>query len=399
MEKGKKTRHAGIYRLPDGRWRLRIAVTHPTTRKQVERAAVLAAALSLDDALAEQLRQREALRAELRQENQPPPRSQTTVADYALQWFEQRATRLKRSTCDRYEDAIGQHILPFLGECAIVTLTRADVERWVAWVESRTVPSRRPTDGPPKPYSQETLQGWWRILREILCDAAADLAFPDPTARVRGPRSKRKKTREQRTLTPDQVVSLLDAVQRDHQRWYAEVYVAVYTGLRVGEIHALRWEHLNPESQVMSIQEAVWYQHRDTTKGDAPREVAMPPAMWAVLQEHKLRLELDGHPGLSGGLVFPSDVGKPRFGSSLAKVLEAAGQAAKLPMRVTPQVLRRSFNTNMVRLGVDRLALRSQMGHTTEAMTERYAHFDPGVKVAAVTKLIEAGQGSKGEAE
>ena len=52
-----------------------------------------------------------------------------------------------------------------------------------------------------------------------------------------------------------------------------------------------------------------------------------------------------------------------------------------------PQVLRRTFNTLMVEAGVDRIVLRSQMGHCSEEMTERYAGVSVEAKLAAVRRL------------
>ena len=51
------------------------------------------------------------------------------------------------------------------------------------------------------------------------------------------------------------------------------------------------------------------------------------------------------------------------------------------------KVLRRSFNTNMVRAGVDRIVLRSIMGHTTEALTARYYGASEADKAGAVSRL------------
>ena len=62
---------------------------------------------------------------------------------------------------------------------------------------------------------------------------------------------------------------------------------------------------------------------------------------------------------------------------------------------MTPQVLRRTFNTLLVHAGVDRIVLRSQMGHTSEEMTRRYASVDIGAKHDAVTRLVALTQGGE----
>ena len=103
------------------------------------------------------------------------------------------------------------------------------------------------------------------------------------------------------------------------------------------------------------------------------------------------------HCGLKSGLVFPSDFGTHRTPQSLYESLGVAVEAAGIKIHVTPQVLRRTFNTLMMLSGTDRIALRAIMGHSSEEMTRRYAGINLDVKQAAVTRLFgEAGP--KGQA-
>ena len=93
------------------------------------------------------------------------------------------------------------------------------------------------------------------------------------------------------------------------------------------------------------------------------------------------------HPGLKRGLLFPPDRGAYRSPESLHKPLARAAVAAGVPIKVGPLVLRRSFNTLMLLGDVDRIVLRSQMGHCSEEMTQRYAGVPVEAKLAAVVDL------------
>ncbi|MCB9529326.1 MAG: tyrosine-type recombinase/integrase [Myxococcales bacterium] len=88
-------------------------------------------------------------------------------------------------------------------------------------------------------------------------------------------------------------------------------------------------------------------------------------------------------------LVFPSRVGTYRGPEALLKPLAEAAQRARVGQRVTSQVLRRTFNTLMLKAGVDRTVVRSQMGHCSEAMTSRYAGVSVKEKREAVERLEE----------
>ena len=112
------------------------------------------------------------------------------------------------------------------------------------------------------------------------------------------------------------------------------------------------------------------------------------PKLAELLQLQRQTLVRTQHRGLKSGLVFPSDTGGHRSANSLYDALELAVEAAKIDLHVTPQVLRRTFNTLMMLAGTDRIALRAIMGHTSEEMTRRYSGVGLDVKRAAVTKLF-----------
>ena len=92
-------------------------------------------------------------------------------------------------------------------------------------------------------------------------------------------------------------------------------------------------------------------------------------------------------------LVFPSRAGTYRTPDSLYGPLAAGAARAGIRQHVTPQVLRRTFNTLLLEAGVDRTVLRSQMGHCSEQMTSRYA----GVSIEAKREAVGRLEGKDGE--
>ena len=119
------------------------------------------------------------------------------------------------------------------------------------------------------------------------------------------------------------------------------------------------------------------WRNRPTATGHQPASNPAERARRAPAQSERQLAER--RPGFDSGLLFPSLTGGYRGPESLHKPLRKAAAAAGVPIRVGPLVLRRTFNTLMLQSGVDRIVLRSQMGHCSEQMTERYA----GVPVAA----------------
>lgn len=363
----KKTEHIGVYRLDEGRWLLKATKRDPKTNKRVAREKVLEAvtieeAVMARDALFEQLT------GALEEEpvtQQPRP---TTVADYAELWIERKAVRLRPGVVDHYLDILGKWILPLLGPKAVSSITRADIETWVAWVERQK--SRR-----EQAYARDTLSGWWRVLCNFIRDAAADFDIPDPTRRIRPPTSQVRNVSEHRSLSAEQLRKLLSTVEQLFPKWYVEVYLIAFTGMRPSELYGLKWADIDFDRGVANLVRSVDARRdiENPPKTGNPREVALTAEMKALLEGHKKQLILDEHPGVEGDLVFPSATGGYRGSAALLNLLRLARRAAGIPVTVGPKTMRKTFITLAALAGHDRLAIRANVGHCDEEMTERYA--------------------------
>lgn len=169
---------------------------------------------------------------------------------------------------------------------------------------------------------------------------------------------------------------------------YAEIVTLAYTGMRIGELYGLEWQDVDLAGRTLKIRRAVWRKQVASTKTDAPREVPLPSIVVDVLKTHRAQQVAEQHPGLAAGIVFPSDAGERRYGSSLRKPMALLQEHLGFEVRITPQVLRRTFNTLMLEAHVDRIVLRSIMGHSDESMTQRYAGVRPDLKLQAIDRVF-----------
>ncbi|MGM0578998.1 MAG: tyrosine-type recombinase/integrase [Myxococcota bacterium] len=382
-----KTRHPGVYRRDkDGVFVAYVGVR--VEGKTKFRTSTLPAGATVEDAVREAARLRQAIRVEA-QTPMPHPQATSrvhdvrTVEDYGHQWLDAKKARLKPSAYQHYEHTVMKRILPWLGHLGIDDVCRGALESWVAWAEGQ-----RKANGDP--YSQDTLRTWWRPLKTMMSDLAADFGIPDPTRRVRPPESHAPRVREEATLTVEELGEFLGAVKQLSPNRYAEVATLAWTGMRAGELYGLKWECVDFHAERIVIQRSVSKgELTETTKTKAARVVPMYAELVAVLQEHRQDLLKQQHRGLQSGLVFPAQTGGVRTPQSLKKVFVLAREATGLSVRVGPQVLRRTFNTLMVQAGVDRITLRAMMGHTSEAMTERYAGVSLDAKRAALAAVMD----------
>lgn len=370
----------GIRKRPDGGWAIRTSATDPKTGNVVFKKATLPAGTTMQEAR----RVREQLKAEIRVGRGPTRQvATTTLADYSEQWLERAATRLKASTLNNYVGALSYRVLPVMGEYRLAMITRSDVDAWARDAETQTA-----DDGTL--YSTDTVRSWWRVLLQLLRDAHAEgFIKVDPTLRVAPPATGERHRRERRTLSVMELGDLLKAAETRVPERFAEIATLAWTGMRIGELYALTWEDVDVSGGRIWVRRSVWRGAVGTTKTAAEREVPLSELLGRILEDHRRMQIREQVPGLDTGLVFPSTVGTYRTSCALRKPLEFAAEAAQIEQHVSPQVLRRTWNTLLVSAGVDRIVVRSMLGHSSEEMTERYSGVRLERKKEAVARLSD----------
>jgi integrase len=172
-----------------------------------------------------------------------------------------------------------------------------------------------------------------------------------------------------------------------------------HTGLRVGEFIGLEWSDidLGHHRETVTVRRTV-YPVKGTfsvssPKSGKPRTVPLNASAVRALNELASLLHPGKEPGrlpadapLGQRLVFPSSTGVYRNKTVIGNALTRACRAADL-RRVTCHALRHSFGSNLVQSGVDLYTVCRLMGHSSVAMTQRYAHLSEDGLRASARKL------------
>ena len=360
----------GLYRLEDGRIRVRTTAKDPTTGKMVERQR------TIDGDIAEARRIRTELKAEIQSRSQKP--QIITLADYAERWVERKARRWKKSTEKKCVNVLSYHVLPEIGHLSMRDIGRRDITDWIMTVEEK-----RKDDGTL--YSTDSVRGWWRVLRNMIRDAHAQgYLDEDITSRHDAPSTGVTGRQEQRTLSASQIGAVVEATRQYQPQRYAEVVTLAYTGMRVGELYGLHWEDIDLADRIIEVRRSAWKGEAMETKTGASRAVPVPDLVVEALKDHREKMIRDQHPGLEAAIVFPARHGGYRYGTSLSKPLRRVRNHLDIDVRVTPQVLRRTWNTLLVEARVDHITIRSILGHSSDQMTEHYAGVPADKKRAAI---------------
>jgi len=148
------------------------------------------------------------------------------------------------------------------------------------------------------------------------------------------------------------------------------VLLTLNTGLRRGELFNLRWEDVNVQAKVLTVQGA-------TAKSGQTRYLPLNREALAVLNTWCQQSPGDGY-------IFPGKGGQrlDNTRKSWKRLLQEAGITG-----FTWHDLRHSFASKLVMVGVSLAAVRELLGHADLTMTLRYAHLAPDHKANAVEKL------------
>jgi integrase len=192
-----------------------------------------------------------------------------TFGQVAEDWLARAEKRARAFETERI--AVRKHLIPSFGKPGLKQLSTSDVNRWIA--ERRGV------------AKASTVQRQFNTLRAIFNDAVrSGLIEKAPTQHADAIRGA---VARQRFLTIEELVALL-AVAHLEVEWLMDfVLWAVHSGMRKGEIQALKWSdvrELGAERVVINVRH---------TKSGKPRMVFATKTMREVLERQKGR-KIDG---------------------------------------------------------------------------------------------------------
>jgi integrase len=210
----------------------------------------------------------------------------------------------------------------------------------------------------------------------------------NPCTNVDLPRSSRE---EMLFLTAEEVRALAEAIDP----WYRVlVYTAAYTGLRAGELLALRWSDVDLLRGVLHVRRALKDVNGNLefgpTKSHNTRTVSLPRFLRDMLEEH-----LASRPGgTPEELVFPSRTGKPLrhnlfYRRHFKPAARAVLPAAKHGLRFHD--LRHTCASLSIAAGAHPKLISARLGHSSITITlDRYGHLFPSVEEALAEQLDAA---------
>lgn len=308
---------------------------------------------------------------------------QQTIELFLTQWLENRKGAVRIRTYERYEELVRLHILPVLGRHQLQKLTPQHIQAFY---------TKKLNEG----LSPTTVNVLHSLLHKALDDAvrlgavgrnASDAVSAPSRAHY-----------EIQPFSMEQAQQFLVAT-RGHSM-EALFVLAITTGMRRGEILALKWQDINFSQNMLQIRRIFTRQPGNRYIEAKPkteksrRSILLAPIVVTLLKQHRTRqLEAKLKAGAEWqerDLVFCTSLGTPLNPNKVVDRFKTLLKRAELP-EIRFHDLRHSAATILLSMEVHPKVVQELLGHNQISMTmDIYSHVLPTMQKDAVNKLNNA---------
>ena len=292
--------------------------------------------------------------------------------EFASQWFDSQRHGVAPRSVEDYRWGLERHLLPFFKGHRLSQITIAEVDRYRAYKVDEREKGRS-----DRPLGNRSINATITLLAQIL-----ELAFEYghiSSNPARGRRRRLKAAMPRRTwLEPEQIKPLLDATVRGLRagktmpdpRTRALFATAICTGMRAGELLALRWSEVDLSRGTITVLQS-------KTEAGSGREIDIWPELGELLVSYRQTAEHRD----AGDHVFATASGKADTRSNIAKRLKRAVTRANASLAeqaipaidsdLSPHSLRRTFASLLYLRGENPVYVMQQMGHADPKLALR----------------------------
>ena len=304
----------------------------------------------------------------------------TTLADYLNIWLQDYCKpSLSPRTLELYSYICRVHLIPTIGK---ITLTELKPQHL------QNLYSRKLSSG----LSPRTVQLCHVAIHKALKNAVRiNLLSRNVADAVQKPKIQRP---EMHPMTENDLSRFLDAAKQGN--YYTLFYTYLFTGMRRGELLAVRWSDLDLSGMQISVSRTMKYLNgvknhitfREPKSQKSRRLIALSPSNVAVLEEHRkdqeqMRESLQLPPITENDLIFTHWDGSPLLPPTVThawmKLVRKCGLKG-----IRLHDARHTHATIMLKQGVHPKIVQERLGHSTISTTlDTYSHVAPGLQEAA----------------
>jgi integrase len=302
--------------------------------------------------------------------------SKTTVAEFVRTRVDawEAGGDISARTAQRYRQLVENQVVPHIGAKLIQKLRPLDIEEWHATLRAK---GRVRGQGG---IAARTIGHAHRVLSKALKSAAKNELVTRNVAKEEAP----PKVVDTDMVIVQDVPSLVIKLPTA-RRFHVPAMVALFTGMRLGEVLALRRNRVDLGAKIAQVREALEQTKAHGVRFKPPksragrRDITLPDVLVDVLREHlKGQLELwmqlgAGRPP-EDALLFAGIGGEPPSPNAVSAAWADFAESIGMP-EVTFHALRHTHASQLIDEGVDIVTISKRLGHAKPDITLRiYAH-------------------------
>lgn len=260
----------------------------------------------------------------------PIVKSKLKVKEWIDMWLESVQSLRKPATYNQYKYLCDSHICPKIANKSVRSIKKVDVQSVI-------------TEMNKKGLSTQTMK-LAKIVMNLLFNEALENGFipSNPVIKIDIPRKQRK---ERKTLSVDEIVRIYKAMSKSRWIWSAKFMLV--TGIRRGELLALKWSDIDYSNKRIVIQRSNSDSGMGETKDADVHYVPLSGKTIEYLEKQKVMLEKEFNPILyndelkKSDLVFPNIKGKLTDPHSYYTMFSRFAKNAGV--KASPHCLRHTF--------------------------------------------------------
>lgn len=301
-------------------------------------------------------------------------KSKLKVDEWFTQWLRQVEGLKKPATYNQYRDIYKKHIKPEIGNRKLINIKSHDIQAVILTMNKKTTKTRKKINGKwVESDTGKTLSTWTmkhaRKIMNIAFEKAVKekLISANPVKDIEIPK---KQSKERKALNHEELIKLFR--QLENSRWIWSAKFMLVTGMRRGELLALRWSDIDFINKRITVDESNSSTGLNDTKSSKVHYIPLSPLMEKYLAGQKQMLENEPNPILhneelkKADLVFPNRNGKMLQAGSYYTIFARA--AEKAGIKASPHCMRHTF-VYMNRKQLSLKELQNILGHDESTTT------------------------------
>lgn len=312
-------------------------------------------------------------------------------SDLAAMWLDEHSPFIRESTAIRYQTKVRQ-VSKYFSKKRVNQITRMDLQKYMNHLASER--------------SLANVSEFKVTLKQIFDFACRNsMLNQNPCTHVKIPPC-RVKPKEKAYMEKETLFKFLDAVKESYNDIFYTIFITLaYTGMRCGELTALKWSDIGFAEKTISITKNLFQTKNKTYKITPPktkrsiRKIIVSEELIKKLEEHshnqKIYRVLNADTYVDQQFVFTNKYGNPIFNYEIYNKCKIVSEKLGLA-NIHPHSFRHTHTSLLAEAGVPLEVIQDRLGHSDDSVTkEIYLHITKKLQDEAAKKFDNLMDGYK----